>query len=134
MSADSHGRTPAHGHSHPPIPASAQAAQAHVGAVHEHPTWHTYKWVALILTAITVVEVWLYYLPSFVSTPYFVPTLLILSAAKFTIVVMFYMHLRYDHPLFRALFTGPLAIGVITIFALLLLFAKLVPAGGGTAH
>jgi hypothetical protein len=28
-----------------------------MGEMHEHPTWREYKWVALILTAITVVEV-----------------------------------------------------------------------------
>jgi cytochrome c oxidase subunit 4 len=121
----------AHGHGHVAATDSAHAAQAEVGAVHEHPTWATYKWIALILTLITVVEVWLYYLPAFVATGFFVPTLLILSAAKFAIVVMFYMHLKYDHPLFRALFTGPLAIAVVTILVLLMLFAKLVIGGGG---
>jgi cytochrome c oxidase subunit IV len=123
MSVQSHGHQGASDSSH--------AAQAEMGAVHEHPTWHTYKWVALILTVITVIEVWLYYIPSFVATGFFIPTLLILSAAKFAIVVMFYMHLKYDHPLFRALFTGPLAIAVVTILVLLLLFAKLVIGGGG---
>ena len=94
-----------------------------MGEVHEHPTWKEYKWVALILTLITVVEVWIYYTP-FSKTPLFVPTLLIMSVAKFTIVVMFYMHLKYDHKLFRALFTGPLTIAISTLIALLFLFSK----------
>ena len=34
-----------------------------MGEMHEHPTWKEYKWVALILTLITVVEVWVYYTP-----------------------------------------------------------------------
>ena len=55
----------------------------------------------------------------------FVPTLLTMSAIKFAIVVMFYMHLRYDHRLFRALFTGPLLIAMSTIVALLFLFGHL---------
>ena len=38
---------------------------------------------------------------------------------------MFYMHLKYDHRLFRALFTGPLIIAVTTIIALLFLFGQL---------
>jgi cytochrome c oxidase subunit IV len=97
-------------------------AQAGLGAEHEHPTWSTYWKVATVLTVITVFEVWLYYLPGFPSTPYFVPTLLILSAAKFAIVVMFYMHLKYDAKLFRALFTGPLLVAGVTIIALLFLF------------
>jgi cytochrome c oxidase subunit 4 len=89
---------------------------------HEHPTWKQYKWVALYLTLITVGEVWLYYVPPFVASPFFVPTLLILSAVKFAIVVMFYMHLKYDHKIFRTLFTGPLAIAMTMIVALVLLF------------
>ena len=52
----------------------------------------------------------------FVATPFFVPTLLVLSAFKFAIVVMFYMHLKYDHKLFRALFTGPLILAMLTIY------------------
>ena len=44
---------------------------------------------------------------------------------KFFIVVMFYMHLRYDHKLFRALFTAPLIIAMTTIVALMFLFGKL---------
>lgn len=95
-----------------------------MGEVHEHPTWKQYKWVALILTLITVVEVWVYYIPSFVASAAFVPSLLVMSAVKFGIVVLFYMHLKYDHRIFRALFTGPLIIAILTIIALLLLFSK----------
>jgi cytochrome c oxidase subunit IV len=94
-----------------------------MGEVHEHPTWKEYKWVALILTLITIVEVWVYYTP-FSKTPFFVPVLLTMSIIKFTIVVMFYMHLKYDHKLFRALFTGPLTIAMSTLIALLFLFGK----------
>jgi cytochrome c oxidase subunit 4 len=91
---------------------------------HAHPTWGTYKWVALWLTLITIVEVWAYYIPSFVASSAFVPILLFMSAVKFAIVVMFYMHLKYDHKLFRALFTGPLLIAVATLVALMALFQK----------
>ena len=96
-----------------------------MGEVHEHPTWREYKWVALILTLITVVEVWIYYTP-FKQSALFVPALLIMSAVKFTIVVMFYMHLKYDHKIFRALFTGPLIIAMSTLLALLFVFGKFV--------
>ena len=92
--------------------------------VHEHPTWKQYRWVALILTVITVLEVWGYYIPRLVHSPYFVPLLLFMSATKFVIVVMFYMHLKYDHRLFRALFTGPLTIAMATLIGLLFLLAK----------
>jgi len=110
---------------HPPPETTEHADLTAMGEVHEHPTWKQYKWVALILTLITVFEVWAYYVPAFVASRGFVPTLLIMSAVKFAIVVMFYMHLRYDHRLFRALFTGPLIIAMATIISLLFLFAKL---------
>jgi cytochrome c oxidase subunit 4 len=96
---------------------------------HEHPTWKQYKWVALILTVITIIEVAAYYIPALVASPAFVPSLLIMSAAKFAIVVMYYMHLKYDHRLFRALFTGPLAIAVATLLALIFLLAQWMRSG-----
>ena len=95
-----------------------------MGIEKEHPTWSTYWKVALILTLITGLEVWIYYIPSFVASRAFVPTLLVLSAVKFATVV-FYMHLRYDHKLFRAVFTGPLIIAMTTIVALMFLFGQL---------
>src|SRR5512141_344514 len=105
--------------------------EAHVsGEVHHHPGWSTYWKVALILGLITGGEVWAYYVPSFVASRAFVPTLLTLSALKFAIVVMFYMHLRYDNKLFRALFTGPLFVAAVTLIALLFLFRQLVARFG----
>ncbi|MEO8563234.1 MAG: cytochrome C oxidase subunit IV family protein [bacterium] len=101
-----------------------------MGMMKEHPTWSTYWKVAVILTLITVVEVWIYYIPAFTASRAFVPSLLIMSAVKFFTVVAFYMHLRYDHKLFRILFTGPLIIAMTTIVALLFLFGKLASRTG----
>ena len=103
---------------------SADDAGLHaMGEVHEHPSWKQYKWVALILTLVTVVEVWVYYTP-FRQSSLFAPVLLLMSAFKFAVVVAFYMHLKYDHKLFRALFVGPLIIAMSTLTALLFLFSK----------
>ena len=88
-----------------------------------HPTAATYLRVAAILIVLTVVEVGVFYVPAF--HPVLAPILLVLSAVKFAIVVMFYMHLKYDHKLFRALFTGPLTVAVLTLIGLLFLFSKL---------
>jgi cytochrome c oxidase subunit 4 len=104
--------------------AHEHADHANPDHAHEHPTWKQYKWVALILTVITILEVWAYYIPALVASAIFVPMLLIMSAAKFAIVVMFYMHLKYDHRLFRALFTGPLIIATATLIGLLFLLAR----------
>jgi cytochrome c oxidase subunit IV len=115
-----------HSHGHTNNAPHDDHALAHAdGEVHEHPTWSTYWKVALILTVITAVEVWVYYIPSFVASRAFVPSLLIMSAVKFVIVVMFYMHIKYDHKLFRALFVGPLIVAMLTILALMFLFGHL---------
>ena len=49
-----------------------------------------------------------------------------MSVLKFFLVVGFYMHLRYDHPILRALFVGPLLIAVAIIVALMALFGGFV--------
>lgn len=108
-----------------PDSAEAHAHAPHAEVEHAHPTWSTYWKVALILLLITIAEVWAYYIPAFVASRAFVPTLLIMSAMKFVIVVMFYMHLKYDHRLFRVLFTGPLLIAALTLLALLFLFGQI---------
>ncbi|UCD25114.1 MAG: cytochrome C oxidase subunit IV family protein [Gemmatimonadota bacterium] len=95
----------------------AQAAQEHA-----HPTTGTYLAVAGVLTVITLVEVGVFYVPAFASV--LAPVLLILSGAKFALVVMFYMHLKTDHKLFTAIFTLPLLIAVAVIVALLFLFGS----------
>ncbi|MGI8508927.1 MAG: cytochrome C oxidase subunit IV family protein [Gemmatimonadaceae bacterium] len=101
------------------------AIAAAEGVEHTHPTWSTYWKVAVVLTLITAVEVWVYYIPSFVASRLFVPAMLIMSAVKFGIVVLFYMHLRYDNRLFKTLFTGPLILAITLLMALMFLFGHL---------
>ena len=92
---------------------------------HEHhPGWKTYVVVGVILTAITALEVSAYYIPAWENSKIYVPSMLFLSAIKFLIVVMVYMHLKYDHRLFRALFTGPFIIAAATMVGLMFLFGK----------
>ena len=105
----------------------APATTGHA-AEHEHPTWKQYKWVAIWLAAITIVEVWVYYTP-FKESALFAPVLIVMSAMKFVIVVMFYMHLKYDHWIFKRIFTGSIAIAIVTLFALMFLFGKLKMGG-----
>jgi cytochrome c oxidase subunit 4 len=85
-----------------------------------HATVATYLAVAAVLTVITIVEVGVFYVPAF--HPVLAPVLLTLSAAKFALVVMFYMHLKFDHPLFRTIFTLPLLFAVAVIVSLLFLY------------
>jgi cytochrome c oxidase subunit IV len=95
-----------------------------MGVEVHHPTWKTYVYVGLFLTIITAVEVSAFYIPAWEQSWFYVPSMLVMSGVKFATVVLFYMHLRYDHRLFKALFTGPLIIAMATIVALLFLFGK----------
>jgi cytochrome c oxidase subunit 4 len=90
-----------------------------------HPSWKTYVVVGIILTVITAVEVAAFYTPAWEQSRIYVPSMLLLSSAKFVIVVLFYMHLKYDHKIFRALFTGPFIVAGLTLVALLFLFGQL---------
>ena len=90
------------------------------GKERAHPTTETYLSVAALLTVITLVEVGIFYVPAF--APVLAPILLVLSAIKFALVVMFYMHLRQDHKLFTFLLSAPLTIAVGVIIGLLFLF------------
>lgn len=87
---------------------------------HAHPSTGTYLAVAGVLGVITLVEVGVFYVPTFKSVV--APLLLLLSGTKFSLVVMFYMHLKSDHKLFTAIFTLPLLIAFAVIVALLFLF------------
>ena len=116
-------------HSHDHGKDGAHAQGAHGANGHDehanHPTAGKYAIIGLILTLITIVEVSAYYYKPWEESAIYVPSILGLSALKFVIVVMFYMHLKYDHKLFRALFTGPFVVAALTLVGLMFLFGKL---------
>ena len=85
-----------------------------------HPTPLTYFKVAMTLSAITAVEVGIFYIEDLGKG--IIPILVVLSGAKFALVAMFYMHLRYDARLFSAFFVGGLALAVAVVLAVLALF------------
>jgi len=85
-----------------------------------HPTAGAYLRVGAMLVILTVLEVGVFYVPAFRAV--LVPVLLVLSAAKFTLVVMFYMHLKADSKVFTFLFGAPLLLAVGVMVALLFLF------------
>jgi cytochrome c oxidase subunit 4 len=88
-----------------------------------HPTARFYWTVGIILSVITALELWAYNWPF--ARVLVNPILLALSAVKFVMVVGFFMHLRFDHPLFRALFGFGLILAIAISLSLLLLFFKL---------
>jgi cytochrome c oxidase subunit 4 len=84
-----------------------------------HPPDSEYVLIALGLAVLTAIEVALYYLRSSYTT---IVILLILMAIKFSIVVGWFMHLRFDSPLLRRLFAGGLILAVSVYTVLLLMF------------
>ena len=89
-----------------------------------HPQPLEYVKIAVVLAIVTAVEVGLYFTPNdvtFVRAAY-VPALLILSAAKFSLVVLWFMHLKFDSRLFSAMFVGGLLLAAAVLIALLFLF------------
>jgi cytochrome c oxidase subunit 4 len=93
------------------------ATPAEPGA-HEHPSENVYLIVALVLAVLTAIEVGLYYLKGGLT---YIP-LLVLMFLKFMIVVGFFMHLRFDSPLFRRLFAMGLGMAALVYSATFFIF------------
>ena len=98
---------------------------------HSHPSVGVYVRIGIVLFVLTALEVGLYEFTygehagaaASAIQPFFVPLLLLLSAAKFALVAMFYMHLKFDHRLFSWVFVVPMCFAAAIILALLALFA-----------
>ena len=92
-----------------------------VEAVHSgHPTPLTYFKVAMTLSVMTAIEVGVFYIEDLGKG--IIPVLAVLSIAKFALVAMFYMHLRYESRLFSTFFVAGLVLAVSVVFAVLALF------------
>ena len=79
-----------------------------------------YVQVAAILAFITALEVAASYTDILGGA--FIPLLLTLMAIKFLMVVMFFMHLKFDSPIFSWLFYSGLFLAVFVYVAALLTF------------
>jgi len=85
----------------------------------EHATVGTYIRVALVLLGVTALEVGVIYVRQL--APIIVPLLLAMSAAKFALVALFFMHLRYEPRGLAFLFVGPLILAAGLVVALMTL-------------
>jgi cytochrome c oxidase subunit IV len=90
-------------------------APAHVG---RHPGPKEYIRIAIILGVITALEVAVYYVEG--ARDYLIPLLFFFSFVKFTLVVMWFMHLKFDSRTYARFFVMGLA-GAITLFLIVLL-------------
>jgi cytochrome c oxidase subunit IV len=65
--------------------------------------------IALILAALTAIEVSTYYVD---FGPLFMPTLFVLMTVKFVIVASYFMHLKFDNKIFTYLFYSGLLLAI----------------------
>lgn len=83
-----------------------------------HPSDRKYVIIALILAAITAVEIALYYVEdSFGDAT--APLLIAGSLLKFFIVVAYFMHLKFDNPFLRRMFVSAIVLSLAIYIALL---------------
>jgi cytochrome c oxidase subunit IV len=104
-----------HGHEHVHVDANVHATEApHVG-------WKTYVLIGVTLSVVTAMEVAAVE-TNIMPVQWVLPFLLVLTAAKFFMVVLFYMHLKMDHAIFGRVFYGPLFLAVLVVIGMILLF------------
>ena len=82
---------------------------AHAEPVDHGMSTRGYIVIALILAAITALEVSTYYVD---FGPLFLPSLLIMMVIKFVMVVSYFMHLKFDNKIFSWLFYAGLFLAV----------------------
>ena len=80
-----------------------------------------YTWVFAALVILTALEVGASYLPSGVR----LPLLLVFALVKVLLVVLYFMHLRFDN----RIYAGMLLIGLLLVSLLLVIVAVVVPGG-----
>jgi cytochrome c oxidase subunit 4 len=98
------------------------SAETLIGRDHEHGGHASpaFYWIiGAVLTIITAGEVAVFYIPA--MEPVLVPTLLLLSTAKFLLVVLFFMHLKFDSRVFSGVFLAGMVLAVFMTTALVIL-------------
>jgi cytochrome c oxidase subunit 4 len=98
--------------------AHGAAPESTPGGHGRHPGPKEYIRIAIILAVITAAEVAIYYIEG--AQEFLVPLLFLFSFIKFTLVVMWFMHLKFDNRLYARFSLMGLA-GAITLFLIVLL-------------
>jgi cytochrome c oxidase subunit 4 len=93
-----------------------------------HPGPREYVMIAVVLAIVTGLEVGLFYVDFLPSTAV-VTGLLLLMTIKFALVVLWFMHLRFDPPVFKRLFVTGLSLALSVFLVVMLTFG----AGVGPA-
>ncbi|MDA0734516.1 MAG: cytochrome C oxidase subunit IV family protein [Chloroflexi bacterium] len=92
-----------------------------------HPSFKQYSLIAIALFAITAVEFLIIVPERFQGAGVVLAPLIALSALKFAIVIMFYMHLKFDNRLLGGVFITGLVLAFMAGSAVLLLFGSFQP-------
>ena len=87
----------------------------------DHPSDLLYVKVAAILAFLTALEVGTYFIEE-ASTQLLVGILFPLMFIKFGTVIMYFMHLKYDNPLFKRLFYAGLFLALFVYIVAMLTF------------
>jgi cytochrome c oxidase subunit 4 len=87
------------------------------GQAHGGPSVAEYINIGLVLAAITGLEVAVYYVTALEGI--LAPILIALAASKFLLVVLFFMHLKFDNRLFSTMFTAGFVLA-IAVFCVVL--------------
>ena len=84
-----------------------------------HPSDWKYVQIAIILALLTAAEVATYYVD---TGPLEIPILITLMIIKFVLVIMWFMHLKFDSPLFTKTFVAGLGMAIAVYVAVLSMF------------
>ncbi|HEU4527159.1 MAG TPA: cytochrome C oxidase subunit IV family protein [Actinomycetota bacterium] len=87
-----------------------------------HPSPREYVRIAVILAIVTAAEVAIYYIDWIHEQGLLIPLLFLFAVIKFSLVVLWFMHLRFDSRTYARFFLMGLA-GALTLYiAVLLMF------------
>ena len=100
-----------------PAASATEAPEAALPREAAHPGVAEYARIGLILAVVTAVEVALFY--AGLAQWALVTILVVLSALKFALVVLWFMHLKFDNLLFSTMFVGGLLLAA-TLFVVVL--------------
>jgi cytochrome c oxidase subunit IV len=99
-------------------PAAGESAGAGGPRAEKHPSPKEYIRIGVVLGVLTALEIVTYYLD--VEPAVLIPTLFVLAFVKFALVVLWFMHLRFDDRRYARFFLMGLA-GAATLYLIVLI-------------
>jgi cytochrome c oxidase subunit IV len=91
-----------------------------------HPADRTYLKVGALLFILTAVEIALYFVEDALESEWslylLIASLIILSSIKFVLVVMYYMHLKWDDRMFTWFFLSGMFVAAAIILAMMAMY------------